>query len=790
MQQRARKFVLFFALAVVCFSVAIIGLNVIVDPFGVWGVATIPWVNDQRPQIAASARMAKAQTICRLQPNSAIMGTSRAEVGLDPRHPGWRKFPGNTYNLALAGSGIKELELTLRHAVYADPRLRHVVMALDFLMFNANREAVVFGTEVMDFDPNALLTSPSDSCLRTFFHNADKLAWVGGIRFDIATILDQLPDASRLHPGTMGVAAKWAALYDREGFRKYFDVLTHITDIGGFRPMFDSTTGKNPAQEIYYSSKIWRAGPDQRYCFTRSGQPDTIAIFRNIVKFARESGIDIRFVINPIHARMLIALQEIGLWPEYEEWKRDLVAVLAEDADHNHAKPFPLWDFSGFNTITTEPIPPLGDNKSVMRWWWEPSHMQKAAGDLMLDRVLDYRPGLAAVPSDFGLLLSPSNINAWLAETRDRGRAYRRNQPTEVEIVSSRVLPLLADADGTNCGYDIDALREGSAALRRGDHAAAEAAFAHAVAIHEADEQKAAALGVPDREVKFAERLREVRSGRELSVALSDWIAYQTRGIQRSAQRDFAAAVDDYTRAIHLGPPNPALYFLRGTTRMQIPDDAGAIQDFEAGLKLDPTNPALQVLRRQAEIALAAQLQHDADAVRSRRDLTAAIRLYGEAIGVGPQNTALYYLRGTARLDTGDFAGAVEDFEAGLKLDPNNATLHVLQQRAQSALKANAVPSPQGADATAAAELQHQADAKRARGDVAGAVKDYSEAIKVGPPNTALYFLRGTARLEAGELAGAIADFEAGLKLDPTNLTLAQLLKTSVIQRLALSTRE
>ncbi len=43
-----------------------------------------------------------------------------------------------------------------------------------------------------------------------------------------------------------------------------------------------------------------------------------------------------------------------------------------------------------------------------------------------------------------------------------------------------------------------------------------------------------------------------------------------------------------------------------------------------------------------------------------------------------------------------------------------------------------------------------------------GAIKDYSEAIKVGPPNTALYFLRGTAHLEAGELAGAIADFEAG----------------------------
>ncbi len=294
--------------------------------------------------------------------------------------------------------------------------------------------------------------------------------------------------------------------------------------------MFDSTTGKNPAQEIYYSSKIWRAGPDQRYCFTRPGQADTIAIFRNIVKFARESRIDIRFVINPIHARMLIALQAIGLWPQYEQWKRDLVAVLAEDAERNHAEPFPLWDFSGFNTITTEPIPALGDHRSTMRWWWEPSHFQKAAGNLMLDRVLDYGPGLAAVPPDFGVLLSPANIEFRLAVTRERARAYRRDQPGEVKIVTDKVLPLIADADGTNCGYDIDALREGSAALRRGDHAAAEAAFAHAVAIHEADEHQAAALGVPDREVGFAKRLADARAGKEVPVNLANWDSVSDAG--------------------------------------------------------------------------------------------------------------------------------------------------------------------------------------------------------------------------------------------------------------------
>jgi Flp pilus assembly protein TadD len=184
--------------------------------------------------------------------------------------------------------------------------------------------------------------------------------------------------------------------------------------------------------------------------------------------------------------------------------------------------------------------------------------------------------------------------------------------------------------------------------------------------------------------------------------------------------------------------------------------------------------PAMQEAPRDP--GAAKKLQDQADAARTQGDLTSAIRLYGEAIAVSPPNTALYYLRGTARLEFGDRSGAATDFEAGLKLDPKNTTLQQLLAQAQATPSERPAVQEAPRDPGAAKKLQDQADAARAQGDLTSAIRLYGEAIALSPPNTALYYLRGTARLEFGDRSGAVSDFEAGLKLDPTNPALQQLL--------------
>ena len=55
------------------------------------------------------------------------------------------------------------------------------------------------------------------------------------------------------------------------------------------------------------------------------------------------------------------------------------------------------------------------------------------------------------------------------------------------------------------------------------------------------------------------------------------------------------------------------------------------------------------------------------------------------------------------------------------------------------------------------------------KGDVTGAIADYTQAVKVNPSNRRAYTSRGKLRLSQGDFAGAIADFEAALRLKPGN---------------------
>jgi hypothetical protein len=114
-----------------------------------------------------------------------------------------------------------------------------------------------------------------------------------------------------------------------------------------------------------------------------------------------------------------------------------LLQIVESEAAKAHASPFPVWDFSGYNTITVEEVPSAQDVNARMRYYYESSHYTPAAGDLVLDRIFNLKMTEHVVPSDFGIRLTKQNIEAHLANIRVAREHYQRMHPDDVAEIES-----------------------------------------------------------------------------------------------------------------------------------------------------------------------------------------------------------------------------------------------------------------------------------------------------------------------------------------------------------------
>jgi hypothetical protein len=87
----------------------------------------------------------------------------------------------------------------------------------------------------------------------------------------------------------------------------------------------------------------------------------------------------------------------------------------------------PVWDFSSYNSITTEPV---GD---IMNNYADSSHYTPKIGNLVLNRIFAYKED--SVPTDFGVKISPENIKYHLAKIRSDRQVWAKNNPKDLKLV-------------------------------------------------------------------------------------------------------------------------------------------------------------------------------------------------------------------------------------------------------------------------------------------------------------------------------------------------------------------
>jgi hypothetical protein len=114
------------------------GFIVAVDPYWMFGTPSVAGFNESRPLYETSVVRAKPYQVMRLRPKVVALGSSRAEVGLSPEHPGWADR--HAFNFAIPAANSYEVMLAFLHAQAVAAPLRQAVVGLDFLSFNIYRK--------------------------------------------------------------------------------------------------------------------------------------------------------------------------------------------------------------------------------------------------------------------------------------------------------------------------------------------------------------------------------------------------------------------------------------------------------------------------------------------------------------------------------------------------------------------------------------------------------------------------------------------------------------------------
>ncbi|MBR0781117.1 hypothetical protein [Bradyrhizobium iriomotense] len=128
-----RRFTVGFIAFLAFPPLALSALILFVDPYYVFGTPDIAGINLVRPRYENYVPAVKPYQVRRIKPDAVILGSSRAEVALDPQHPGWNGK--NVFNFGLPSATSYEVMLAFLHAQSVAP-LQQTVIGLDFFGFN------------------------------------------------------------------------------------------------------------------------------------------------------------------------------------------------------------------------------------------------------------------------------------------------------------------------------------------------------------------------------------------------------------------------------------------------------------------------------------------------------------------------------------------------------------------------------------------------------------------------------------------------------------------------------
>ena len=339
--------------------ILVCSINYIVDPYGLYKTGF--FIN--KPKEYEYMRLIKSLSIEKLKPESIVLGTSRAEMGINPEH---EYFIKPSYNLANAGATMYETKFYLEEAI-KQGNLKKVLLIADWRMFNDTNMK-----KVPDFE--------------SYFNNINIYKYL----LNYKVLQDSLFTFKNKN---------MESLYERNGQMKEEYLNNIVSSNGGhYKTMIKEE--KNYYKEL---------SNDNLYKDTKK---DSFIDFKEILEMCYDNNIELDIIFGPSHIRQWEAFDYYKGYESLLKWKKDVVLFVEKVASEKNKIPFKVMDFAVYHKFTSEVVPKNPDER--MKFHFEGSHYTNKLGLIVLDRLIDKSPY-----TDFGVVINSSNIDAHLENLRN-----------------------------------------------------------------------------------------------------------------------------------------------------------------------------------------------------------------------------------------------------------------------------------------------------------------------------------------------------------------------------------
>ncbi len=360
---KAKTYLLRALILALGISFAVVGVNYLVDPYGITGATRIAGLNEYKTEINEHTRILKRYQPLFSSHNALIVGNSRVELGIAPAHDCFHRAGMSAYNLGMPGAEVDTQLAYALNLIYQQP-IRTVFLSLDFTDFISSSD-----------QPRADAKNRLDKAggeLRRSVSNEEN---PGYYRFVLRDYFKSLFSLDALIASVKTVALQGITSPDRDlaGFNPARDFAEAVR-LEGPRALFDqkmASLGKKYSRPWYLRD-------------TRGQLNIGFAELRRFLDITSARGIKVYLFTNPFHENFWALFRAQGLMPAYQDWLASIEAL---------AREYPggaveLWDFSGDSPYIHEPVPAAGVRSGPLRWFWEPAHYRREVGDLMLDAML------------------------------------------------------------------------------------------------------------------------------------------------------------------------------------------------------------------------------------------------------------------------------------------------------------------------------------------------------------------------------------------------------------------